>query len=81
MTSTFGQLTTTLFARKTGNAVPDNPYAYFVNEKKIKESVPVGSSMPFLNSAGDTVGIVSNGTYTIDGYSPERLCIVIAEEM
>ena len=77
MTSTFNQLTTTLFARKSGNV--DNPYEYFVNGTKLREAVPTGLVMSFQNGSGDTVGIVSNGAYRIDEHSPEKLCIVIAE--
>jgi len=78
MTSTFGQLTTTLFSRKSSNVTPDDPYEYFVNETKLTEAVPAGSAMPFQNDSGDTVGIVSNGAYTIGGSAPEKLCVVIA---
>jgi len=78
MTSTFNQLTTTLFARKSGNVTQDNPYAYFVNETKIKAAIPTaGSSLTFYDGANG-VGIVANGDYEISSTLSDDVCIVIA---
>lgn len=73
MTSTYNQLSTTLFESTAGVDDRTNPYNYFVRT----DLITTGMNKTFTDSAGKTVGVVTEGDYTIDGTNAD-LRVVIA---
>ena len=77
MRSTFNQLKKTLIDGNTRVAEDITPYTYIVNTRKVN-ALEAGVPRYFYNAAGDPLGVVVNGDYSINASTPSTMRLVIA---
>lgn len=76
LTTMFAQLSRTLSTNPVSTTATD-PYEYIVNGSKFSEEVPEGEHLWFYDGS-DPVALAVNGTYTIDGSTPDTLRLILA---